>query len=175
MSNGGRVDRGRPDAMVEAGYIFLRYCGGSGGGGCLVPLGTTKTAFLIRMPKFIVHHRRIIFENKEFEGIRIYTDAGADGFGCLHSLGVEQSWYMALSNSGVMADADIISRGIQLSGTLPYQIEFKEDKIPQPVEGGYSGVIYVHVYWGNAGYINENGAIDANSIKIVKHDYDITL
>lgn len=174
MSNAGRVDRGRPDAMVEAGFLFFRYCGGMGGGGCVVPLGTTKTAFLIRTPKFIVHHRRIIFENKEFEGIRIYTDAGAF-FGCPNSLGTEVSWYMALSNSGVMADADIISKGIQLSGALPYQIEFQEEKIPQPVDGGYSGVIYVHVYWGNATYINENGAIDNNSIKVVKHDYDITL
>lgn len=174
MSDGGRVSRGRPDAMVEAGFIFLRYCGGLGGGGCITPLGLTKTAFLIRMPKFIVHHRRIIFENLEFQGIRIYSDGGASG-GCPNSLGVEKNWYMALSNSDTMSDADIMSRGILLNGALPYQIEFKEDKIPQPVDGGYSGVIYVHVLWGNTTYINEGGTIDAGSIKIVKHDYDITL
>lgn len=174
MSDTGQLNRGRPDAMVEAGFLFFRYCGGQGGGGCLVPLGVTKTSFLINIPKFIVHHRRIIFENKEFDGIRIYTDGGAFG-GCPNTLGTEVSWYMALSNSGVMSDADIISKGLLLSGALPYQIEFGQEKIPQPVEGGYSGVIYVHVLWGNAGYINEGGTIDNNSIKIVKHDYDITL
>lgn len=174
MSDSGQIARGRPDAQVEASYLYFRYCGGMGGGGCLDPLGTTKTAFLLRMPKFIVHHRRIILENREFFGIRIYTDGGSTGF-CAHSLGAEVSWYMALSNSDTMSDADIMSRGIQLSGALPYDIEFREDKIPQPIDGGYSGVIYVHVYWGNAGYINENGAIDQNSVKIVKHDYDIVL
>ncbi len=174
MSDTGQLKRGRPDAMVEAGYLFFRYCGGMGGGGCVSQLGITKTSFLIRIPKFIVHHRRIIFENKEFEGIRIYTDGGASG-GCPSSIGTEVSWYMALSNSDVMSDADIMSRGIQLSGALPYQIEFREEKIPQPVDGGYSGVIYVHVLWGNTTYINEGGTIDTESVKIIKHDYDITL
>ena len=173
MSDGGRVDRGRPDAMVEAGFIYLRYCGGSGAGSCLTPLGVTKTAFLIRMPKFIVHHRRIIFENKEFEGIRIYTNSPV-GL-CPNNLGTEKNWYMALSNSDTMSDADIMSRGILLNGALPYQIEFREDKIPQPVDGGYSGVIYVHVLWGDTSYLNEGGTIDDTSIKIVKHDYDIVL
>lgn len=174
MSEAGRVARGRPDAMVEAGYLYFIYCGGKGGGGCLEPLGTTGVVLTIRVPKFIVHHRRIIFENREFYGIRIYTDGGAV-FLCDHSLGSEVSWYMALSNDGILTDQEIQERGIQISGALPYEIEFLEDKIPQPSEGGYAGKLYVHIYWGNAGYINENGTIDNDSIKIVKHDYDITL
>lgn len=174
MSDTGRENRGRPDANVEAGFLYFRYCGGSGGGDCPVPLGATKTNFIIRMPKAIVWHRRIIFENLEFLGVRIYTDAGATAF-CSHSFGTEVSWYMALSNDGVMADADIIANGIELSGALPYEIEFTQDMIPQPTEGSYSGVIYAHIYWGNSGYLNEGGTITENSFKIVKHDYDIVL
>lgn len=174
MSDAGRIARGRPDAMIEAGFYYFIYCGGQGGGGCLEPLGTTSTVFSIRVPKFIVHHRRIIFENKEVRGIRIYTDGGAV-FGCDHSLGSEVSWYMALSNDGLLTDEQIVERGIELSGALPYEIEFLEDKIPQPSEGGYAGKLYVHVYWGNTGYINEGGSIGNQSIKIVKHDYDIVL
>lgn len=176
MSESGLRNLGRPDANVEASYLAFRYCGGSGGGGCITTLGQTGIVLSYRLQKFIVHNKRIIFENKEFFGVRIYSDAGASG-GCSHSLGVEQPFWMALSIDGNLTDAQVVERGVQLSGPLPYTIEFKAEDIPQPYEGGWSAHIFVHLYWGNAGFIveNQDSEITEASMRVVKHDYDINI
>lgn len=174
-SASGHKDVGRPDANVAAGFMFKQYCGGSGGGGCLFPIGVTGVVLPYRMPRSIVRHRRILFENKEFRGVRIYTDAGSTGL-CDHSIGSEVGFYMMLSSSDTI-DAELIERqGQFLIGALPYDIEFLENDIPQPKNLDYDGYIYVHLYWGDAGYMNEGGAIpDEYSMRIIKHDYDIQL
>lgn len=168
----GRQDVGRPDASVEAGYYAFMYCGGSGGGGCNVPIGTTSTKILFRIPRFVVFNRRILFENKEFFGVRIYTDAGADGFGCPNSLGVEKPFYVALSLDGALTDAQVIAKNKQFSGALPYTMEFLAKDIPQPKQAGWVGYLYLHIVWGDATYINAGGTIGERSIAIIKHDYD---
>lgn len=180
MSDGGRENFGRPDAMVEAGYLRFIYCGGSGGGGCLSPLGAVGAVLTYRLQKYIVFNKRIIFENKEFYGVRIYTDAGPDGLGCLHSLGVEKPFYMALSIDGNLTNAEIVRKGKLLSGAQPYQIEFNAKDIPQPYEGGWADHIFVHLYWGDAGYLNGGDSIGSSfpsddAFRIVKHDYDVRL
>lgn len=174
MSDTGQGAVGRPDANIDGGFIFYQYCGGKGGGGCLEPLGVTGIALEYRMPRFIVRNRRIIFENKELFGIRIYSDGGAAGF-CDHSLGVEQGFYMALSLDGNMTDEEVQSRGQFITGALPYDIEFLAKDIPQPVQAGWDSHIFVQLYWGNVNFINEGGDIDENSLRIKKHDYDIQL
>lgn len=179
MSESGRTNKGRPDAMVEAGFLAFRYCGGSGGGGCITPAGATGKVLTYRLQKFIVFNKRIVFENKEFFGVRFYTDAGPAGL-CSHSLGVEVPVYMALSIDGNLTDAQVMAKGKVLTGALPYAIEFNSKDIPQPYEGGWADHIFVHLYWGNAGYINQTsdviGALPTdNSFRIVKHDYDVKL
>lgn len=167
----GRLAVGRPDAQVEAAYITFQYCGGSGGGGCLLPLGVTSTKITFRVPRFIVFNRRILFENREFFGVRIYTDGGASG-GCPNSLGVEQPFYVALSSDGNLTDAQVIAKNKQFSGALPYTMEFLSKDIPQPKEAGWGGYLFLHIVWGNATYMTEGGTISERSIALIKHDYD---
>lgn len=172
MSNSGQLAVGRPDAEVEASYLYFRYCGGVGAGDCLTPIGATSIVLSYRIPRFVVRNRKIIFENRELFGIRIYTDGGSDGL-CPNSLDVEQNWYIALSADGILTDAEIIARGQQLSGVLPYQIEFLEDDIPQPKEASWQGRIFVHIYWGSAVYLNEGlNPITEQSLRIIKHEFD---
>lgn len=173
-SDTGQLKVGRPDAALDGGFIFEMYCGGKGGGGCLDPLGVTGIAIPYKMPRSIVRHRRILLENKEFNGVRIYTDAGSNGL-CAHSLGSEVGFYLALSVDGNLTAEEMQRQGKFISGALPYDIEFLAKDIPQPKEPSYDGYIYLQYYWGNAGYINEGGAIDQYSMRIKKHDYDIEL
>lgn len=173
-SDSGQLKVGRPDAALDGGFIFEMYCGGKGGGGCLDPLGTTGIAIPYKMPRSIVRHRRILLENKEFNGVRIYTDAGAAGF-CDHSLGVETGFYLALTIDGNLSAVEMVQQGKFISGALPYDIEFLAKDIPQPKEPSYDGYIYLQYYWGDAGYLNEGGGIDQYSMRIKKHDYDIEL
>lgn len=181
MSGSGMQKLNRPDAMVEAGFMYFTYCGGSGAGMCLTPLGITGIALPYRVSKAITRNKRIIFENREFYGVRIYTNAGSNGL-CPNSIGSEVPFYAALSADGLMTPEQIMAQGVQLSGPTPYEIEFKENKIPQPINPGYANTIYLQLYWGNAGYLNELGEpVDTshkptvNSFKIVKHDYEINL
>ena len=179
MSDGGRTNKGRPDAMVEASYLYFFYCGGKGGGGCLSPLGVTGVTLEYRVPKFIVFNKRIIFENREFYGVQIYTDAGPDGLGCSHSLGSDVGFYMALSADGFMTDAEIMERGKFIQGALPFTIEFTGTDLPQPTDAGWVNKVFVHLYWGNTGYINggnsTSNVIDEDAFRITKHDYDVKL
>lgn len=175
-SASGHKDVGRPDANVAAGFLFHQYCGGKGGGGCVFPIGVTGIVIPHKMPRSIVRHRRLLFENKEFNGVRIYSDGGATGSGCDHSLGSEVGFYMMLSASPTIDSDAIVHEGQFLSGALPYDIEFLEKDIPQPKDLDYDGYIYVHWYWGSADYINEGGDVpDEFSMRIKKHDYDIQL
>lgn len=173
-SDTGQLKVGRPDAGLDGGFILEMYCGGKGGGGCLDPLGVTGIAIPYKMPRSIVRHRRILLENKEFNGVRIYTDAGSNGL-CAHSLGSEVGFYLALSVDGNLTAEEMQRQGKFISGALPYDIEFLAKDIPQPKDPLYDGYIYLQYYWGNAGYINEGGAIDQYSMRIKKHDYDIEL
>lgn len=172
----GQLDVGRPDAMVEAGYQYFKFCGGAGGGGCLTPLGATGVVLSYRLQKFIVRNRRIVFENKEFYGVDVYTDAGPAG-SCSYSLGSRVNTYMALSIDGGLTNAEVQERGVVLTGELPYDIEFLQKDIPQPYENGWADHIFVHLYWGNSGYLNNNvsGEINNYAFRIKKHDYDVRL
>lgn len=174
MSDTGQANVGRPDASVDAGFMFWQYCGGKGGGGCISPLGTTGKVLTYRMPRFIVRNKRIIFENKELFGVRIYSDGGVSGF-CSHSLGVEKGFYMALSADGNLTDEQVVQKGKFITGALPMDIEFLAKDIPQPAAASWDGYIFVHLYWGDATYVSEGNTIDENSMRIKKHDYDIQL
>lgn len=175
MSDNGFQKVGRPDAGVDAGFLFMQYCGGSGAGGCLFPLGVTHAEIFFRMPRFIVRNKRIVFENKEFSGVRIFTNAGNNGL-CANSLGSDVGFWMALSADGQLTEAQVKAKGKFISGALPYDIEFLAKDIPQPVGGDWLGYIVVQLVWADAGYMNEGGGIpNQSSMRIKKHEYDIQL
>lgn len=171
----GRKNVGRPNANVAAGYLMFRYCGGMGGGGCVTPYGATGVVLTFQIPRFVVFNKRILFENKEWFGVRIFTDGGAVGL-CDHSLGTPVPFRIALSADGQLTDAEVQQRGqLVQSDSLPYDIEFLAKDIPQPKEANWLGYLFMHIYWGNTGYINEGGVITDNSMRIKKHDYDIKI
>jgi len=175
MSSNGFCPVGRPDAMLEdATYLFFVYCGGMGGGGCVLPMGVTGVTYPVKIPKFITRNTKLIFENPEFTGIRIYTDGGPAGI-CPNSIGTEVGFYMALSVDGLLTAEQIMAQGVQLMGATPYSIEFNELKIPQPTHPDWDGNIYVQLYWGNTAYINGIGPQVPNdsTLPIIKHDYEI--
>lgn len=175
MSDNGFQPVGRPDAGVDAGFLFMEYCGGSGAGGCLFPLGVVTASIFFKMPRFIVRNKRIVFENKEFTGVRIFTNAGAAGL-CANSLGTEKGFWMALSADGNLTADQIKARGKFITGALPYDIEFLAKDIPQPVGTDWLGYIVVQIAWESSDYLNEGGGIpDQNSMRIKKHEYDIQL
>jgi len=175
VSSGGFCPVGRPDAMLEdATFLFFVYCGSVGGGGCVLPMGVTGVTYPVKIPKFITRNTKLIFENPEFTGIRIYTDGGPAGT-CPNSVGTEVPFYMALSVDGLLTAEQIMAQGVQLMGATPYSIEFNELKIPQPTHPDWDGNIYVQLYWGNTAYINGIGPQVPNdsTLKITKHDYEI--
>lgn len=181
MNGSGRVKQNRPDAMVEAGYLYFTYCGGMGAGACITPMGISGVALPFRVPKAVTRNERIIFENREFYGVRLYTNAGSNGL-CPNSIGSEVPFYAALSADGLLTGAEVMAQGVQLSGPTPYEIEFKENKIPQPIDSNYANIIYLQLYWGDTGLLNELGdpgdlshRPKPESFRIVKHDYEINL
>lgn len=176
MSQSGMCPMNRPDAMSGATYYYYVYCGGSGAAACLLPLGVTGYTYAVRIPKFITHNLRLVFQNPLFGGVRIMTDAGDNGT-CPHSLGSDVPCYIALSVDGNLTPAQIVAQGIILTGPCGYEIEFKELRIPQPKDPLWDGKIYVQLYWGNVGYMNGGGASftlpDTQLFTITKHDYEI--
>lgn len=182
MSDSGQVKLNRPDAMVEAGYLYFTYCGGSGAGLCLLPLGISGIAIPFKVPKSITRNTRIIFENREFYGVRLWSNAGSNGL-CPNSIGApEMPFWAALSADGLLTGKQVMEQGVQLSGATPYEIEFKELKIPQPKDSNWQGRIYLQLYWDRPDLINELGQPsdsshrpDATSFRIVKHDYEINI
>lgn len=173
MSQGPLNLKGTPNTDNLDTVRLLLYCGGGGGGGCVEPIGAQGIMLAYRVPKFITYNRKIIFENKEFLGVRIFTDGGPAGF-CDHSTGTEIEFWMGLTSD---ANADIetaAKAGYQLSGAPPYDIEFPAEKCPQPTEAAWENIVYVALWWGDSGYMVDNttGAITEQAFDLKKHDKD---
>lgn len=173
MSSGPLNFKGTPNTDSDDTVRLLRYCGGAGGGGCLEPLGITGIMLAYRVPKFITFNRKIILENKEFLGVRIYNDAGPAGF-CDHSIGTEQNWFIGLTADSGADIEDTAKAGYELNGALPYDIEFPADLCPQPTDPTWESIVYVAVYWGSATFLNDNvpSAVAEISFDLKKHDKD---
>lgn len=181
MSNGPLNFKGRPDTDIQDTVRILLYCGGGGGGACPDTLGAEYVILPYRVPRYITYNRKIIFVNNEFFGFRIYSDGGSDGL-CDHSLSVEQSFWIGLSASDADDPETTAKAGVELSGALPYEIEFPADKCPQPTDPAWENIVYVYVWWGDSNFINESGfsaaSIEAVTnatsapLKLIKHDKD---
>lgn len=181
MSAGPQNFKGRPNTDSTDTLRILRYCGGGGGGGCPDLLGATHIIIPIRVPRYITYNRKIILNNNEFFGFRIFQDAGSDGL-CDHSYGAEQSFWMGLSADSAADPESTAKAGVELSGALPYEVEFPANKCPQPTDAAWENIVYVYVWWGDATMLNESGfsaatiaqVINESSapITLVKHDKD---
>lgn len=175
MSKSPMNFKGSPKSQQDYDPVILfRKCGDSGGGSCLLPIGLEYVIWAYRVPKFITYNRKVIFENPELLGVRLYSDAGNNGF-CPNSLGAEQSFWVGLGVTDSLDPEATAKKGVELIGALPYETEFQADKIPQPIDPLYENIIYVYVWWGDAGFINDTSSVtnERASFLLVKHDYDI--
>lgn len=172
MSETGRADLAYPKSKVDAfqAYWYV-YCGGSGAGSCLFPLGITQYVYPIRVPKFTVFNRSLLLRNQS--AVDIGTNGGSDGF-CANSYGSRVPWYLAFSATGVMTDAEVKARGIMLNQSAddPYDILVQAKDLPQPSDPDWQGRIYVHMVWDSAGYVNKWGSFRDDMLTLVKHDMD---
>lgn len=180
MSRGPLNFKGAPKSQQEYSPLKLfQICGGAGGGECLELAGVTHVIWAYRVPKFITYNRKVVFLNPEFLGVQMFTDGGPAGF-CNHSADTEVPFWVGLSASDADDPETVAKAGVELSGNLPYEIEFYADKIPQPTELAWANIIYVYVWWGDTGYINGGnvgGQISDERplFQLVKHDYDIKI
>lgn len=185
MSQSARKDFAYPKSQVDiANFLIFRFCGGSGGGECPVALGAKEFVYPIRVPKHLVFNKSILFNNPEFIGVQIYGNAGAVGLCDPASNGVEQPWWLAFSDDGVLTEAEIMQRGIYIDQSPPFTIEVDASKLPQPVlKGGganpdWESRIYVHIYWGSEDFVTFSGYLanrDERVLEVVKHNYDIKI
>ena len=80
---------------------------------------------------------------------------------------------MALSSDPNL-DLDYpLTAGVELSGALPYDIEFIPPNLPQPTDAAWANRIYAYIYWGNDEFVNDPGEIATASLDIIKHDRDV--
>lgn len=181
MSESGLQFKGRPNTDSKDTVRVLLYCGGGGGGGCPDVLGAQGVILPFRVPKYITYNRKIVFNNNEFFGFRIYTNAGSDGL-CPNSLGTEKNFWMGLSSDSAADMETTAKAGLQLSGATPYEIEFPADLCPQPTDAAWENIVYVYVWWGDSNYMNETGfsaaamletiGSDNSALTLIKHDKD---
>lgn len=172
MSETGRLDLAYPKSKVDAKNAFwFVYCGGSGAGSCLLPLGITQYVYPIRVPKFVVFNRSLLLQNNQ--AVDIGTDAGSDGF-CPNSYGTRKPWYLAFSATGVMTDAEVKAKGKMFNQTAfpAYDIFVQAKDLPQPKDAAWQGRIYVHIVWDSPTFINSHGAFYPDILTLVKHDMD---
>lgn len=181
MSESGLQFKGRPNTDSNDTVRLLLYCGGGGGGGCPSTLGATGLILPFRVPKYITYNRKIVFNNNEFFGFRVYFDGGSDGF-CPNSLGREVPVFIGLTSDPAANIETTAKAGIVISGALPYEIEFPAALCPQPTDATWENIVYACVWWGDSSYLNESGfsaadIVDANggstaALTLVKHDKD---
>lgn len=177
MSETGRKDLAKPKSEQDTIlFDIIQYCGGGGGGGCAETMDATQFVYPIRVPKFLVFNRSLLLENPEFNGVQIYTDAGAVMF-CDHSLGTLQDWWLGFSDDGVLTDQEVKDQNIVITGTPPQLIDVSWNKLPQPVllGGGvnpdWENRIYVHIVWGSPDFVTDS-PMREGILNVVKHDYD---
>lgn len=172
MSETGRLDLAYPKSKVDAKNAFwFVYCGGSGAGSCLFPLGITQYVYPIRVPKFVVFNRSLLLQNNQ--AVDIGSDGGFDGI-CANSYGTRKPWYLAFSATGVMTDAEVKAKGkvFNQSAFPAYDIFVQAKDLPQPKDAAWQGRIYVHIVWDSSSYVNTHGAFYPDILTLVKHDVD---
>lgn len=171
MSETSRLDVGYPKSKHDGRMAhWYTYCGGSGAGMCLFPLGMTQYVYPIRVPKFTVFNRSLLLRNQY--KIDIGTNAGSDGI-CANSYGVRQPWYLAFSATGVMSDAEVKAVGKMFNQPSdPYDIFVQAKDLPQPTDPAWQNRIYVHIVWDSPSYVNTSGAFVPDMLALVKHDMD---
>ena len=177
MGASDTAQRGYPKSLQKKDFTVYLYCGGSGGGNCAAIQNKTQVRFGIEMNPYIVSNDSIVLRNPDFFGIVLYPDAGPDGFGCTSSyvLGTERNWYLGFSNTGSLTDDQVKAQQLlQTAGAPPFDIEVGRNKLPQPTDSDWSGIMYVHIVWDNPLYVSDQVyANDVQYLRVTQHNYQV--
>lgn len=168
------ASKGYPKSQQKKDWQIYKYCGGSGGGDCVLVQNKTQVRFGVELNPFITSNDSLLLRNPDFFGIALYADGGP-AFFCDHSAsGSPQQWYLGFSNDGVMTDAEVIAQGLVQSGEPPFDIEISKNKLPQPIDADWSGILYIHIAWANPLWVSNQLLIDDEQyLRIVKHNYQV--
>jgi hypothetical protein len=176
MGASDSAKQGYPKSLQKKDWEIYLYCGGAGGGGCAVVQNNTQVRFGIEMNPYITRQDSILLRNPEFFGIVLYPDAGVSGF-CDHSyvLGTEVDWYLGFSNDGVLTDQEVRDQNLlQTAGAPPFDIEVSGNKLPQPTDSDWSGIMYVHIHWTDSLYVSDQEYVDdIQYLRVVQHNYQV--
>ena len=177
MGASDSAKQGYPKSLQKRDWAYYRYCGGTGGGDCAQVQSDTQVRFGIEMNPYITRQDSIVLRNPEFLGIVLYPNAGPDGFFCSTSyvLGTERSWWLGFSNDGVLTDQEVRDQNLlQSAGAPPFDIEVAGNKLPQPSDSDWSGIMYVHIHWADPLYVSDQQYVDdIQYLRVVQHNYQV--
>lgn len=173
MGSQDALSQGYPKSLQKKDWLYFRYCGGKGGGGCFYVQTLTQVRFAIEVNPFLVRNRSLTLNNPA--GVIEFYGKGTDlGSGCFTSSGSPLNWYLAFSTDGVLTNAECVAQNNLQTGAAGYDIEIPESKLPQPSDAGWDGKIYVHICWIVAGIVSDAVlANDQQYLRVVQHNYDV--
>lgn len=164
---------GYPKNLVRGSdFSFSPGCGGMGAGACYLPASFRYIWWRVYATNFVVRNRKLTLQNIDFKS---YANAGSDGF-CPNSNGASQDYDILLvyqADGGIFVEADVTAR-VTVSGsqTLPFEVTFEGDKIPQPTSPSWTGIFYVVVDLKETGRMLGGRPATLPVLSTVNYDYD---
>lgn len=163
--------QGYPKNLVRGSdFDYSPGCGGSGGGSCTLPAGFRYIWWRIYATSFVVRNRKFTLLNTDFKS---YLNAGSDGI-CANSEGASQDYDVLLvyqADGGIFVEDDVAAR-VTIPGaqTLPFELTFEGDQIPQPTHPSWGGIFYVVIDLKTTGRMI--GGLPATAVVMKTTDYD---
>lgn len=166
------IKQGYPKNLVRGSdFLYSPGCGGMGGGSCGIPATFRYIWWRIYASNFVVRNRKFVLQNTTFKS---YLDSGPGG-GCDHNEGASVDYEVLLcyqADGGIFTEADVVSR-VTVSGaqTLPFELEFNGDAIPQPTSTSWTGIFYVVIDLQATGRMVRASSTSV-VMKTTNYDYD---
>ena len=163
---------GYPKNLVRGkDFDFSPGCGGMGAGQCYTPASFRYIWWRIFATNWVVRNRKLTLQNIDFKAY----DVNPSGL-CTYNNGTSQDYDVLLvyqADGGVFVESDVAARvTIPGSQTLPFEITFEADKIPQPSDPRWSGIFYVVVDLKTTGRMIGGRPANLPVMNTVNYDYD---
>lgn len=164
---------GYPKNLVRGNdFGYSPGCGGMGGGSCILPAAFSYIWWRQYATSYITRNRRFTLLNIEFKS---YLNAGSDGI-CPNSNGASQDYDIVLSYAADPLDFSEANEAgrITIPGaqTLPFEVTFENDQIPQPADPRWNGIFTVIIDLKATGRMIDGRPQDQPVMKTTNYDYD---
>lgn len=167
--------KGYPKNQVRGSdFSYSPGCGGIGGGSCVLPATFRYIYWPIYGTNFAVYNRKLTLLNTTFKS---NLNAGNNGF-CPNSNGASQDYdillcYQPPDFSGVLDPVNIVGRAtVPAAATLPFEVTFEGDQIPQPSSLLWGGIVYVVIDLYETGRMIDGNGQRSMVLKTTNFDYD---